>query len=723
MAKKYDLDAIRDLYHKTCSTHQTERYSYEREWYRNILYMLGIQWITYSPSGRTWRARKMPKWVPRPVTNKFAAIAASIIQVLSQRPPVVSARAATDEPADIAAAMVADRVLPAILQEAGDEEARDMAAAWLALTGTVILHSCYDNDPIHGTTFVQKTMCQQCGALYAPEEVVPGDPCIKCGNGTAAAMDHDGEPIGDSLPIGRVKLEVFSPFETFVDLEGRQTSEVQQIMVRRRYPIDSIRRRFNNPNVQPDNASGAGGQLGLNLLRSIAYAATTGGSGLGYAAGRSGDDDQNVTVDCLWVRPCTDYPNGVVAYFANDQLINEDTVSDGIPYIDDKGKPLWPWRIIKFDEVPGRAFGRTPLDDVAPKQEQRNKLESLMELIVKRCASPHWLIPKNLGISEITGEPGQQIEYNWTMDRQSKPERIPGENIPTSLMAWLEKIDSDMNDVSGVFEVLKGNAPAGITAGTALRLLLERALTRYTPVANRYEKGWEGAVRDLLCIFQQFAVDERIMKIAGPGNTWEVQRFSRADIRGSVDVVVEQGSSLPKSAVGEQALITDLVNMQLIDPTNPETQYKILERFGSTSLLGDTDANIRAAQRENWDFENEDIAPELDLLIDLHQVHLNIHKQLALKSDFKTWPEEKRQILRKHILDHMMAAAPPQPPGPMDQAGMAPGMDPMAAMGAGSMAPGQPGQPGQSASQDGSNQGNAGIPPDLNQSPPAGGVM
>lgn len=720
MAKKYDVDAIRDLYQKQCSVNQGERYAYERDWYRNILYMLGVQWITYAPTGRTWRARKMPKWVPRPVTNKFAAIAASIIQVLSQREPSVSARAATDEPADLAAAMVADRALPVILQEAGDEEARNMAAAWLALTGTVVLHPCYDNDPIYGTTFAQKSKCGICGAIFPPEEVPIGGKCLECGKYTDPAIDETGNPIGDDLPNGRVKIEVFSPFETFLDLEGRQQSEIQRITVRRRYPIDVIRRRFDNPDIQPDNSSNTGGMLGLNLLRAIAYAATSGGGGLGYAAGRSGDDDQYVTVDCFWNRPCTDYPEGLVAYFANDTLINEDTVSDGIPYRDREGNPLWPWHIIQFDQVPGRTFGRTPLDDVAPKQEQRNKLESLMQLIVTRCASPQWLVPKNLGISEITGDPGQQIEYNWTMDRQSKPERISGENIPSSLMAWLEKIDSDMNEVSGVFEVLKGNAPAGVTAGTALRLLLERALTRYTPVARRYEKGWEACVRDLLAIFQQYAIDERVMKIAGPGNTWEIERFSRADIRGSIDVVVEQGSSLPKSQVGEQALITDLVNMQLIDPTNPETQYKILERFGSTSLLGDTDSNIRAAQRENWDLENEDEPPELDLLIDLHQVHLNIHKQLALKSDFKRWPEEKKQLLRQHILEHMMAAAPPQPPGPMDSAMMA-GAGPMGAEPTDGM--GGPQKPGQSAAAAGPDQGEPGMPPDLTQAPPAGGVM
>jgi hypothetical protein len=112
--------------------------------------------------------------------------------------------------------------------------------------------------------------------------------------------------------------------------------------------------------------------------------------------------------------------------------------------------------------------------------------------------------------------------------------------------------------------------------------------------------------------------------------------------------------------------------------------------------------------------------PELDLLIDLHQVHLNIHKQLALKSDFKRWPEEKKQVLRQHILEHMMAAAPPQPPGPMDGA-MMPGAGPMGMGAAEGM--GGPPKPGQSAAAAGPDQGEPGMPPDITQAPPSGGVM
>jgi hypothetical protein len=145
--------------------------------------------------------------------------------------------------------------------------------------------------------------------------------------------------------------------------------------------------------------------------------------------------------------------------------------------------------------------------------------------------------------------------------------------------------------------------------------------------------------------------------------------------------------------------------MGLINPQLPEVQYKILERFSSTSLLGDTDENIKAAQRENWDFQNQDVPPVLDLLIDLHPAHIVVHKQLAVKSDFKLWPPEKQQAWRNHILEHMMAAMP----APAMGAGMPmEGQDPNA--------PADPNAPPQGNAQQE-------VAPDINQAEPAGGVM
>ena len=48
------------------------RWVFERTWWRNVLYVLGRQWIYYDRKRGQWLDKRMAKWMPRPVTNKMA---------------------------------------------------------------------------------------------------------------------------------------------------------------------------------------------------------------------------------------------------------------------------------------------------------------------------------------------------------------------------------------------------------------------------------------------------------------------------------------------------------------------------------------------------------------------------------------------------------------------------------------------------------------------------
>jgi hypothetical protein len=647
---KIDPNKINELYARLSSRVLTDRYIYERDWMRNILFYLGIQWVNYVPGARRWYPKTMKKWIPRPVTNKFATHANTMIQVLTAKPPLATARPTTDNPDDIGAAEVATVALPVLYEEMDSDTARRILASWVVLTGNGVLHACYDPDLKYGSVTIPNLQCPNCGKTMPPDQTQNGAcPDCQAQMVEAPAQDQSGQVMGQKMPKGRLCMEVLSPFEMYCDLESRSFGELEELMVRRRYNVDVINARWPGNNIEPDGGGGENGSSGLNMLRSVAYTAGIGVYGFG---GQTGVENQSATVDFVWKKPCETYPDGLVAVYCNNKVLNPASLQ--MPYRDQKGNPLWTFRHVPFDVVPGRLWARTPLDDVAPKQEQRNKLESLIQLIVTRTANPVWLRPKNSGVTVITGEPGQDIEYN-SIAGVGKPERIPGENIPTSIIAWLEKIDSDMEELAGTFEVLKGNTPPGVTAGTALRLLLERAVTRFTPLLQAYEKAWGDATKDALCIFQQFGTEQRMAQIQGPGKVWETKAFSSADLIGSVDIVVEVGSSIPKTSVGTQALIQDLAGLGVILPQEPETQYRILEEFGMTKLLGSIDDNIRQAERENWNFQVMQMPFEVNQIIDNHAVHILRHKQLALSSDYASWPPEMRAALDFHIVEHQMA--------------------------------------------------------------------
>src|SRR3970040_445722 len=55
------------------------RSSIERLWWRNILYILGRQWIYYDRKRGQWVDKRMAKWIPRPVTNIASEVVESLV--------------------------------------------------------------------------------------------------------------------------------------------------------------------------------------------------------------------------------------------------------------------------------------------------------------------------------------------------------------------------------------------------------------------------------------------------------------------------------------------------------------------------------------------------------------------------------------------------------------------------------------------------------------------
>src|SRR5258705_7081188 len=95
------------------------RWIFDREWYRNILFYLGQQWIVYEEAYRRWRMRNMPSWVPLPVTNRLASTANVIRSSVAQVNPAFNAIPTQENERSVLSANAADKYLDVIIQESG----------------------------------------------------------------------------------------------------------------------------------------------------------------------------------------------------------------------------------------------------------------------------------------------------------------------------------------------------------------------------------------------------------------------------------------------------------------------------------------------------------------------------------------------------------------------------------------------------------------------------
>lgn len=661
-----DVDAIKARVKQHIDQTDRLRWAFERLWFRSVLYELGNQWLTWDARSRRWREKKLRKWVPRPVTNRYSSTCATIVSAIQSLKVAPSAWPATDDSDDIAAADVADRLFPVIEEEIDIASKRAMVARWMVLNGDCFVLPFYDkNDKSLGETSIQSLRCDYCQGVEQPLAFEHGCPHCNQPSTTSPAFDDTQQPIVEKYPVGRMKLEVFSPLEIYLNLDITDPSAHNHFTAFKTYTLETIKTRWpeNGEKVNADSQSAT--RTAKYFIEALSYSTEDSGYNLTGAAVRD-----RATVFTHFEMPSKDFPDGLYVVMSADEIILEVGPSPFFELKEDETKEyFWPLEKFPYSQVPGRLYGKTPAFDLLNKQDQLNRLESLIELATMRGTYGVWLLPAGSSISNVSGEPGLKIRWTPSGTGGAKPEVVTTSNVPPYILEWKKMIEADFEEIGGTFDAVKGNVPRGVSAGYAIQLLTERSYGRFASVFENWEAGWVGVYKKLLKLFRTYATEERVAKIKGATGKWEVEKFSRASFKGSVDIRVEGGSSRPRSKLAEQALVETLLKTGVLNPADPEQKYAIAEMFGMGKVLGAQDDDQRAAAKEwdeflKWDGQQSDaegniLGPQVRIHVDNHFAHISDHRKRAMSDDFFAQPKAKQLAWEQHLADHLKLLQPP----------------------------------------------------------------
>lgn len=659
------------------------RWIFEREWYRNILFYLGQQWIVYEEAYRRWRMRNMPSWVPLPVTNRLASTANVIRSSVAQINPAFNAMPTQENERSVLSANAADKYLDVIIQESGFRGAKRRLASWLTLTGNGFLRTEFDMSPDTGLATIPGELCLDCQAQVKPDEIPQDMACPVCGSQNL----QEDSTTAIQVPQGRIRVTALSPFEVYVDNNILEMEEQPGIMVIESKSIECVKQTYGDAaaDVAADNER----EIGRYFMDSLSHMTGTGFSGGGGF--RKGPDEKSggVTLYHLYIKYHEDYPQGAFITMTGDQHILEAIEPYPFKY-NRTGKPFFPIVHIRYDDVPGRFWAKTPIDDLVSKQRQRNELESLFQTIIMRTANPVWLLPVGVQTTPITGDPGIQVRY--TSGNGLKPERLAGVEAPQSLIKFIEQVDQDFEEIANTFAVMKGKNPGSVRAASAIQMLLERGFGRYGSVFDNLEEAYETWAGQALEIWRQRAIYPRVQAVSKAAGSWQFMEFMGSDI-GEVDIRVEAGSTRPRSQAGRQMLVGQALQWGLLNPNDPEQRMKIFEEMGMTSLLSGAEADTKVVAEENEKFmtwaqqvqqqleaqmeQNENIPPQQIMaaimstfplegnpVLDHHPTHLVHHRRLGLTDKFRALPKVLQDMFVQHILQaHYMYAAAEQASG------------------------------------------------------------
>lgn len=164
------------------------------------------------------------------------------------------------------------------------------------------------------------------------------------------------------------------------------------------------------------------------------------------------------------------YPNGRVITVAPEIGV----------VLSDKENPYhtgrFPFFIFKDIDVPFQFWGEGEVRWLIAPQKQANDLYNQIIDNAKNTANMQWIIDKNAGIpkGELTNRPGLIIRKNpGTEIRRDAPP-----SMPMYVQEMINTLKNDIEVVSGVHDVTRGETPSGIQSAAAIVALQEAAQTR-----------------------------------------------------------------------------------------------------------------------------------------------------------------------------------------------------------------------------------------------------
>lgn len=256
------------------------------------------------------------------------------------------------------------------------------------------------------------------------------------------------------------------------------------------------------------------------------------------------------------------YPNGRRVIIAGDVLLE-----DGPNPYNDNGD--FPFVVLRCYPQYGTFWGISEVEMLISPQEHANRI---MNGIIENAllnGNPWTIIDNNSGVEKnsLSNRPGLVIRKN----PGSEVKRDAPPPLPSYVQEIVNVLKNDMQEISGVFDVVKGERPGSVTAASAIQALNEQAQGRIR-LKVQFMEDFISEVGGLwIKRVQQFWITQRTIRVAGKpivsdlaskpillenGTSMQFITVSRDEVDGDYDFDVFAGSTMQtnKSAIAQTVI-------------------------------------------------------------------------------------------------------------------------------------------------------------------------
>lgn len=309
-------------------------------------------------------------------------------------------------------------------------------------------------------------------------------------------------------------------------------------------------------------------------------------------------------------------------------------------------------RICPGEQI-GTPFGMSISQDLLPLQEMLDAHYTTILSINENYSIPKVLLPIGSNIMSDSISAGfQAISYN---PQAGKPEIMMMPTAPQGLFEAMQKLQQDMETISGVNSVSRGQPEASLKSGSALALVQSMAIQFHAPLQQSYIQLLEDVGTATIQILQDYADTPRIIQIAGKRNKGIIQQtFNNKDIDSISRVQVQVGNPLSKTVSGRLSIAQDLLQNHII--TTAAEYLMVLETGELEPLVqGPTSELLNLASENEMLLEGVDVPV---LFTDNHVLHIQEHSALASDPTIRSNPA-MFGIIAKHLQQHLQMLSDP----------------------------------------------------------------
>jgi len=407
-----------------------------------------------------------------------------------------------------------------------------------------------------------------------------------------------------------VKAVPVNPFNIFPDPLATSVEDAEYIIYATYRHQERLRRLF------PDKADNlTGGQINYGELVH--------------------DNDKNARIDNqilvleVWTRDYTSfehdyekgtkklkYPNGRVITLCPELGI---ILSDkAVPY-DDKE---FPFVLTKDYDIPGKFWGEGEVAQLLSPQKYMNELNNAILDNAKATANMPWIIDKNSGIGQgkITNRPGLVIRKN----QGSEVRREQPPNMPNYVINAVETYKQDIEQISGVFNSVKGGSQTGVYTAQGVLALQEAGQARIRLKVKLMEDSLADLAQMWYSRMKQFWKDDRWIRTVKIDGSYDFKNFTKRVLEQDYDIRILAGSTMPVNRGAMLDLMIRLAQTQMPDGQPLVDRQSVVEYLPS---------EVKASLMERMEEKETAIEEQINQLVEMTEQMSQALEGLAKESN------------------------------------------------------------------------------------------